>query len=366
MGISRVGIVGAGTMGGGIATATAQAGVDVVLIDARAGVAQAAVDQAHAFYAKAVGRGRLSQEQADEAGRRLQVASGLDGLADCDLVIEAVFEDMALKTDVLAKIAAVVRPDALIATNTSCLRVSELAQAVPQPGRFLGLHYFSPAQVNPIVEVVRGDATTDATVEAALAFTRGTGKEPLACKDQWGFCINRFFCPYTNEAARLVDEGLAAPGEIDLAAREALGAAAGPFTVMNLVKPRIALHAIRNLAPLGAFYAPARSMAVTGDAEASWTIDPPGAIDPDRMAVLSDRLRGATLLPVLQELDEGVAGPDEIDHGARAALKFAKPPCALMDELGRAEVERLLQPLCQQYGTPLPHALDRVGSLTRS
>jgi 3-hydroxybutyryl-CoA dehydrogenase len=363
MSITRIGIVGAGTMGGGIAAATAQAGVPVVLIDARAGAATAAIAQAKAFYARAVEKNRMDEAAAEAAGGRIRVAAALEGLAECDLVVEAVFEDMQLKTEVLAKIAAVVRADALIATNTSCLRVSELAKAVTYPERFLGLHYFSPAQVNPIVEVVRGDRTAEATVQAALAFTRATGKQPLACKDQWGFCINRFFCPYTNEAARLVDEGLAVPGEIDLVAKDAVGAAAGPFMVMNIVKPRINLHAIRNLAPLGPFYAPARSMTVTGDAEASWTIDPPREVDPDKAAVIRDRLRAGAFLPVLQELDEGVAAPGEIDHGAREALKFAKPPCALMDELGRAEVERLIAPLCKQYGYPLPDALGRVGSL---
>ncbi|HEX2529640.1 MAG TPA: 3-hydroxyacyl-CoA dehydrogenase family protein [Geminicoccus sp.] len=363
MTITRIGIVGAGTMGGGIATATAQAGVEVLLTDAKPGAAAAAVDLAGTFFARSVEKGRLSQDEADAARQRMHVVGSIDALADVDLVIEAVFEDMALKTDVLAKIASAVRPDTLIGTNTSCLRVSELAKAVTQPERFLGLHYFSPAQVNPIVEVVRGEQTADAAVALALEFTQRTGKQPLACKDQWGFCINRFFCPYTNEAARLVDEGLGTPGEIDLVAKEAVGAAAGPFQVMNIVKPRINLHAIRNLAPLGAFYTPARSMAVTGDAETSWTIDPAGDIDPAKADLIRDRLRAGTFLPVLQELDEGVAGPAEIDHGAREALKFGKPPCALMDRLGRAEVERLIVPLCSKYGYQLPKSLDRVGSL---
>ena len=363
MSIERIGIVGAGTMGSGIAMATAQAGVDVVLVDARAGTAEAAVALARTFFARGVERGRSSQEDAEAAQRRISIAASLEGLGDCDMVVEAVFEDMALKTDVLGKIAAVVDRKALIASNTSCLRISELAKAVPVPERFLGLHYFSPAQINPIVEVVEGERTARATMAAALDFTRRTGKEPLACRDQWGFCINRFFCPYTNEAARLVDEGLAGPGEIDLIAKDAVGAAAGPFAVMNIVKPRINLHAIRNLAPLGAFYAPARSMAVTGDAEASWTIDAPGEIEPDKANTIRDRLRAATFLPVLQELDEAVAAPAEVDHGARQALKFAKPPCALMDELGRTEVERLITPLCDQYGYDLPQTCARIGRL---
>ena len=168
---------------------------------------------------------------------------------------------MALKAKLLDELSLLVEPTTLVATNTSCLRVSDLAQHMALPGRFLGLHYFSPAAVNPIVEVVSGELTSPQTVETALAFTRATGKQPLRCRDAFGFAINRFFCPYTNEAVRALDEGLGSAAEIDAVAREAMGAAAGPFQVMNLIKPRINLHAIRNLAPLGPFYAPARSMA---------------------------------------------------------------------------------------------------------
>src|SRR5690606_31103349 len=155
---------------------------------------------------------------------------------------------------------------ALIATNTSCLQVGDLAQHVAAPERFLGLHYFSPAQVNPLVEVVRGAATSEATVQAALAFTRATGKMPLLRKDSYGFAVNRFFCPYAAEAARLVDEELATTAQIDRLAESTLGVAAGPFRVQNLIKPRINLHAIRNLAPLGPFYAPADFLVRVGEA----------------------------------------------------------------------------------------------------
>lgn len=361
--IEKAGIVGTGTMGTGIATNLAQHGIRVRLIDARPEAAGAAVAAARSFYARAVERGRLAPEAAAAAGARLVVAERLEELAGCDLVIEAVFEDFALKAELLERLGRALPADTLVATNTSCLRVSDLARHIVEPGRFLGLHYFSPAQINPIVEVVRGEATLPATIEAGLAFCRATGKQPIACRDSWGFAINRFFCPYTNEACRLVDEGLATTAEVDLVAEEAVGAAAGPFRVQNLIKPRINLHAIQNLAPLGPFYAPAEGLVRVGEADRAWEIGEPGEPPAERRAIVRDRLRLGVLLPVLQELDEEVASPAEIDLGAREALRFATPPCALMDRLGAAEVERILAPALDRYGLERPRSLARVGHL---
>ena len=243
-----------------------------------------------------------------------------------------------------------------------CLRVSDLARHMRRPERFLGLHYFSPAQINPLVEVVKGEATSDEAYAEAEEFVRATQKLPLACRDSWGFAVNRFFCPYTNEASRLIDEGLATTAQVDRVAKTALGVAAGPFFVQNIIKPRINLHAIRNLAPLGGFYLPAKFLIAHGEADRPFEIaeDASGKSENDR--IVSDRLRGATFLPILQELDEGVAGADAIDMGAQQALRFT-PPCKLMDEIGRAEVERVVAPLCAAYGLKLPGSLAKVGSL---
>ncbi|MCS7267499.1 MAG: 3-hydroxyacyl-CoA dehydrogenase family protein [Geminicoccaceae bacterium] len=362
--IRTVGIVGTGTMGTGIATNLAQHGIAVRLFDVRPEQAKSAVAQAQAFWARSVERGRLSAEAAAAAATRLAVVGSLAELAACDLVIEAIFEDFTLKARLFEELSGLVPEDALVATNTSCLRVSDLARHMRRPERFLGLHYFSPAQINPIVEVVRGEATAAETIAAALAFCRATGKKPITCKDSYGFAINRFFCPYTNEACRLLDEGLATTAEIDAVAEEAVGAAAGPFRVQNLIKPRINLHAIRNLAPLGPFYAPARSLIEVGEADRSFEIGEAGEIPPERRARIRDRLRMGVFVAVLQELDEEVAAPADIDLGAREALRFSKPPCALMDELGGAEVERIVRPALERYGLARPAALDRVGRLS--
>ncbi|HMR30835.1 MAG TPA: 3-hydroxyacyl-CoA dehydrogenase family protein [Geminicoccaceae bacterium] len=366
MSIAVVGIVGAGTMGGGIATSLTQHGIAVRLFDNRPEAALKAAGQAEAFYARLVERQRMKPEAAKAATARIVPAATLADTAGADLVIEAVFEDFDLKARLLDELSLLVAPTTLVATNTSCLRVSDLAKHMRLPERFLGLHYFSPAAVNPIVEVVSGEATSPATIETALAFTRATGKQPLRCRDSYGFAINRFFCPYTNEAVRLLDEELGTAAEIDEVAKEALGVAAGPFQVMNLIKPRINLHAIGNLAPLGSFYAPAASMVAVGEADRAWEIGEAGDIEPGRRRRIADRLRLGAFLPVLQAIDEGVAEPADFDRGAREALKMGRPPCALMDALGRDAVEDLLRPAVAAYGIAMPRALQRVGSLVEA
>jgi 3-hydroxybutyryl-CoA dehydrogenase len=149
-------------------------------------------------------------------------------------------------------------------------------------------------------------------------------------------------------------------------ARDVLRAAAGPFTVMNLIKPRINLHAIRNLAPLGPFYAPAEAMVEAGEADRPFAVEPAGLPEPVRATAIADHLLRGCLLPVLQALDEGVAEPAAFDQGARAALKFGIGPCELMDGLGASEVARIVAPALAAHRLATPAAMARVGGLTRS
>lgn len=363
MDITTVGIVGAGTMGSGIATNVARHGRRVTLVDTDAAQLDRARQAAETVYRRSVDKGRMSAADADAALERIVPSREIADAGGSDLVIEAVFEELELKRKVLAEIARHAAPDAIIATNTSCLRVDDLAGSVSAPARFLGLHYFSPAAVNPLVEVVQGKETGDAVIEAADTFCRATDKQPLHCRDSNGYVVNRFFCPYVNEAMRLVDDGVAVAADIDRVARDVLGAAAGPFVVTNLVKARIMLHATRYLVPHGAFYEPAGSLVAAGAAEREWPIGEESAPDPDRDATIADRLLGGTFLPVLQLLEEGVAEPAAIDTGAKLALKFGKPPCQLMDRMGADAVERVVAPLCERYGARRPATLSRVGSL---
>lgn len=368
MTIDRIAVIGSGTMGTGIAIAAAAAGKAVRLVDTNPDALARAAATAAGFFRRQVEKGRLTEADADAARARI-VGGDFAAAGDADLVIEAVFEDLAVKRSVFAALGPHLGPATIVATNTSCLEVDALAGTLARPERFLGMHFFSPAEINPVVEVVRGARTDEATAAAALAFSRAIGKWPLACRDRPGFALNRFFCPYTNEAARLLDEGFGPPAAIDRAAVGGLGLALGPFAVMNIIKPRVALHAIENLAGLGPFYAAAASMRAAGDADAPWDLGDLGGdggrLAPAEAETVAGRLRGAIFLPVLQALDERVADPADIDEGARLAFRFAELPCATMDALGREAVEALVAPLAARYGTPLPASLARVGRITR-
>ena len=363
MSLKTVGIVGAGTMGPGIAMNVAENAFDVRLVDTTREQVDAALGKAAAYFDRKVERGRMQSPDAKTARARMKGSTDIADLAECDLVIEAIFERFDVKADLYKRLMPILSKDTLLATNTSCLRVTELAKEVDSPGRFLGMHYFNPPAVNPIVEVVRGEKTNPAVLATALAFCEATGKKTVACRDSYGFALNRFFCPYVNEAMRLYDDGTGSPFEIDRVASDVFGAAAGPFVVSNLVGSQVLLHAQENLMPLGDFYKPAESVVRVGSEGGSWEIGDPSAPDAARDKAIGDRLLGAAFLPVLQQLDEEVAEPNAIDMGAEAALKFGKPPCALMDSLGKSSVTALVAPFCEKYGAAQPASLSRVGKL---
>lgn len=362
MDIKTLGVIGAGTMGSAIALQAARHGFTVTLTDASVEATEAARDKASKTYGRWVDKGRLEQADADAALERL-VAGDLGDIGKADLIVEAVFEDFEIKQAMLRELAGTTNGSPIVATNTSALRVSALAEAWPDPTRFLGLHYFSPAEVNPVCELVRGHATSDETVAAARGFLRATERIVINCADQYGFCVNRFFCPYTNAAGRALDRGLATPAGVDAIARETFALPAGPFQVLNIIKPRINLNAIRNLSPLGDFYAPAEAMITTGESGGAFDLSDEQVHDAD---AVRDLLLAETFLPVLQLLDEEVATPASVDLGAEAALKFGKPPCRLMNEMGRARVAALVTPVCEAYGIAVPESLERVGALTSS
>lgn len=357
MDVTEVAIVGAGTMGGGIAIGCVVAGLQTRVIDLNEDRLEATSLWVRRFLDRAVEKERLSPAQAQTAMGCLKTGTDLAETASADLVIEAVFEDLDAKHGVLSEIAAHLSPDAIVATNTSALRVSKLAEALAAPERFLGLHYFSPAEVNPLVEVVSGSRTSKATLDKAMAFLATVRKTPLLCRDANGFAVNRFFCPYTNEAARLFGEGIASPAQIDRAACQAFDLPLGPFAVMNIVKPRIALHAVQNLSELGPFYHAAPGLRRAGAELDAWPIDEDDeSLSKNVAEDVKNRLSAALFLPVLQAIGERVAAPDDFDLGARLALRFGVPPVAAMRNLGRASTVELITPLATRFGADIPRA----------
>lgn len=341
--IRSVAIFGGGTMGGGIALTCAKAGLRTTVIDTADGALDRLRARVHDHLAREVAKGRLDANRADDAVEHLVLSRDPHLVSGADLVIEAVHEDLEVKRGLMRRIEPLLKPQAIIATNTSCLLVRDIAAALDDPGRMLGLHYFSPAEISPIVELISTDATRPDLTDRVLAFLTATGKSPLPCKDSPGFALNRFFCPYCNEAVRLLDDGVATAGQIDAVACEALGVAAGPFRVMNLTKPVIMLKAMESLAALGPFYRPAEGLRAIGAALADWQIEEqPAPLSETVRRTVADRLTGALLLPATDAMAAGVVAPADLDRGARAALRFARSPVSLQADLPAAESMRLM------------------------
>lgn len=229
-----VGICGAGTMGRGIAIATLQAGHAVVLYDLQQLTVDEALASVRAALAKAVEKGKLSSEAAERASGQLQGCSTLDGLAACGLVVEAIVERMDVKHALFTQVEQIVAPTAILATNTSSISIAALASPLQHRDRFVGLHFFNPAHIMKLVEIIRGPETSQATVDVCLSFARELGKTPAVAKDVPGFIVNRVARNFYNEAQRIVMEGAAEVPQVDTLMK-GLGFRMGPFELMDLI-----------------------------------------------------------------------------------------------------------------------------------
>ncbi|BBC73279.1 3-hydroxyacyl-CoA dehydrogenase [Altererythrobacter sp. B11] len=230
--IERVGVIGAGTMGAGIAMSVADAGIPVVLVEQTEAALGAGLDRIARAYGEAVARNRLSNDVADERRNSITGATGYDLLANADLIIEAAFETMDVKDAIFKSLDAIARSDAILATNTSYLDIDAIAAVTSRPSQVLGLHYFSPANVMKLLEIVRGRETDPTVLATALAFARRTGKVPVVAGVCHGFIGNRMLRAYNREAGLLLLEG-ATPSQIDTALTD-FGMAMGPFAVADL------------------------------------------------------------------------------------------------------------------------------------
>jgi 3-hydroxybutyryl-CoA dehydrogenase len=233
--IEKVGVLGAGLMGHGIAQVAAQAGYAVVLREVDEATLAKGVGKIEKQLARAVERGKSSQEDADAVRGRIQGTVDYGDLAECDLVIEAITERLELKLAMWKEVDAIVKPQALFATNTSSLAVIDQAASTSRPGQFFGLHYFNPAQVMKLVEVVRCVTTTGETLETALQFVRSEGKLAIPTRDKAGFIVNRLLVPYMLDAIRALEEQVGSIHEIDEAMKAGAGHPMGPLALSDFV-----------------------------------------------------------------------------------------------------------------------------------
>lgn len=235
MAINKVGVIGSGIMGSGIAEVAATAGCTVVLRSRSQASADGMLKGLEKSLAKQVERGKKSQEDADAIRSRVSATTALADLADADLIIESVVEDLAVKKALFAEIDAVAKAGAIIATNTSTLPVVEMAMVTGRPELVCGVHFFNPATAMSLVEIVAPLTASDATITAVTEFATACGKEPVRVKDQAGFIVNALLFPYLNNAIRLLEQGVATKEGIDTAMKGGCGFPMGPFALLDLV-----------------------------------------------------------------------------------------------------------------------------------
>jgi len=233
--IKTVGVAGSGTMGAGIAIVAARAGFRTIVYDTRQEALDRARKQTAGFFAKSVERKKLTQAQVDKITAGLTASTDIKDLAACDIVIEAVFENLKVKHDLLAELNKACPPHTLFASNTSTLSITEIAAGSGRDDRFVGMHFCLPAQLMKLVEMSPGLKTSDESFRKAWDFCRALGQTAVKTKDNPGFILNYFLVPFNNDAIRLVESGVAAPADIDRAIKAALGYPMGPLELLDLV-----------------------------------------------------------------------------------------------------------------------------------
>jgi 3-hydroxybutyryl-CoA dehydrogenase len=235
MTVKRVGIVGSGTMGAGIAEVAAKTGHEVVLRSRQQETADRMVASLEKSLAKQVEKGRLSEEDSAAALGRVTATSDLSELAGCDLVIESIIEDLGAKKHLFNELDRICGDHTILATNTSTLPVIEIAMETGRPDKVCGVHFFNPAPAMALVEIVRPLTASDDTIAAARAFAEACGKDPVEVKDQAGFIVNALLFPYLNNAIRMLEQGVATKEDIDSAMKGGCGFPMGPFALLDLV-----------------------------------------------------------------------------------------------------------------------------------
>ena len=235
MEIKTVGVIGCGLMGGGIAQVAAQAGFKTVVREVNDDVLQKGLARIDKFLSRSVEKGKMTAEQKDAVMANLHGTTDLTALKECDIIIEAVVENIDLKKEIFSELDKTCPAHTIFASNTSSLTVTEMAAATNRPDRFVGLHFFNPVPVMKLVEVVRTIATSQETFDKAFAFGKSLGKEPIACKDNSGFVVNLLLVPYLLDAIRAVENGVASVEDIDKGMQLGCGYPMGPLTLLDFV-----------------------------------------------------------------------------------------------------------------------------------
>ena len=344
-------------MGSGIAQKSAQELYDVQMVDREAQWVERGQKIIADFLAEAIERRIFRPAEVDAIKSRVRSVVGTENVdPTTDLVIEAVFEDFDVKTAVFATLDEVCDEHTILASNTSSLSVNELAEATRRPDRFVGLHFFFHPAKNRLIEIIPAESTSAATLSAVEQYCKTMGKVVIVCKDRPGFVVNRFFVPWLNEACLLLDEGVGTMAQIDAVARDAFRIGLGPFALMNLTGPTIALHATDYLAEQldTVRYTGAASLRELVSSGEMWQIGDETESGKEASRVIRERLLGQVFAVSAQIVEEDICSKEDVDRGAKVGLRWARGPFELANRLGVGEAVRMAEAYSDLAGFELP------------
>ena len=351
--IQRVAVVGAGNMGSGIAQKSAQEEFDVQMVDRELQWVERGQSIIANFLEEAVERRIFSPAQVDAIQGRITGVVGVENTAEnTDLVIEAVFEDFDVKTAVFNALDAACGEGTILASNTSSLSVNALAEATGRADRFVGLHFFYHPAKNRLVEVIPAEASSKETIDKVVQYCKMLGKVVIVCADRPGFVVNRFFVPWLNEACLLLEEGAANAAQIDAIACKAFRIGLGPFGLMNLTGPPIALHSTDYLAEQlnTPRYTGAANLRALVEANAQWDVSEDATYTEEQHTIVSERLLGVVFGVAAQIVEEDICSMEDVDRGAKVGLRWARGPFEMMNRIGVGEACRMAKAYAQTAG----------------
>ena len=367
--VQSVAIIGAGNMGSGIAQKTAQEEFDVQMVDREPQWVERGQTIIADFLSEAVERRIFSPEHVEQIKSRITGVVGTENTAsDTDLVIEAVFEDFDIKSAVFKTLNEVCGENTILASNTSSLSVNELALASGRPDRFVGLHFFYHPAKNRLVEVIPGEDSSQDTINRTVQYCRGLGKVVILCKDRPGFVVNRFFVPWLNEACLLLQEGVASAAAIDAVAMKAFRIGLGPFALMNLTGPPIALHSTDYLAEQleTPRYVGAENLREMVEAGNQWDIGEDTDCSEDAAEIIKTRLLGQVFAVAGQIVDEEICSLEDVDRGAKVGLRWARGPFELANRIGIESAKAMAEDYCELANFPVPEIWKRDSAFSFS
>lgn len=352
--IKTVGIVGAGTMGAAIAQKFAQENFIVILADRDENYVKRGIANITKMLNEGIDRKVFTTDQVDNYLSNIMGTHNLQELKKCDLIVEAIFEDFDAKTDLFRSLSAVVSDDTIIATNTSSFSVTELAGSVTHPERFVGLHYFYHAAKNRLAEIIPGEKTSQDVIDSVKAFSMLSGKDAIICRDSYGFVVNRFFVPWLNEAARLLEENIGNIATIDEVCMKLFGIGMGPFALMNATGVPVAYHAEKTLERFGNLYAVSEKLKEQALSGKQWELEGDVLQNEETVKEITERMLGVVFFVCTQLLDEKVCAAVDINRGAKIGLKWRKGPVELMQHYGEEKVWYFVHKVAGLYQMNLP------------